>query len=366
MHHLLRSNALRLIMLLLLLAAGAMGSGLAQSSGSEAQQAPQADPPFWGTIFLDPDIITASDPTTFQGAPYAGRGMRTMFDRRVNNWITVNAYLFAASFDNGLTAEIQVNPEFGSPAAAEVEALKYGKAIGQLPQALRTDLETVWIHLGVQPFGGGNNNILIHTGQSAVYEADGILEETLVHEASHTSLDAYHAAAPGWLAAQTADANFISVYARDYPTREDIAESFLPYVALCCRPDRITTQLAGTFTQTIPNRIAYFASQSFVMHPLSLAPTPTVTPTRTPTSTRTATATRTSTRTPTRTATVTPTETPTGTPTPTATATTTDTPTTAPTPTATATATDTPTTAPTSTATQSAVHLLHYLPLIVR
>lgn len=217
-----------------------------------------------------------------------------------------------------------------------------------MPTALRADLQTVWIHRGVQPFGGGNNNILIHTGQSALYEADGILEETLVHEASHTSLDDDHAAAPGWLAAQTADGAFISVYARDYPTREDVAESFLPYLALCCRPDRISQSLADTFVQTIPNRIAYFAGQSFAMHPLSQPITPTVTPTRTATATRT----------PTRTATAT--RTPTATPTHTATATATDTPT------LTATATDAPTATPTATATPTIVRLWNYLPIIVQ
>jgi hypothetical protein len=74
-------------------------------------QRAQSEPPFSGTIFIDPDIITASDPTTFESATYSGQGARTMFDRRVNNWIVRNAYLFDASFDDGLTVEIQVNPE---------------------------------------------------------------------------------------------------------------------------------------------------------------------------------------------------------------------------------------------------------------
>jgi hypothetical protein len=132
-------------------------------------------------------------------------------------------------------------------------------------------VQTVWIHKGLQPFGGGNNNLLIHTEQADDYIASGILEEALVHEASHTSLDAAHAAAPGWLAAQTADDEFISTYARDNPTREDIAESFLPWLAVRYRPDRITAALAGTITRTIPNRLAYFDSKSFVMAPV-LAP----------------------------------------------------------------------------------------------
>ena len=58
-------------------------------------------PPFGGTIFIDPDIITSSDPTTFQNLSFAGQGSRTMFDRRVNDWITVDAYLFNASSTTG-------------------------------------------------------------------------------------------------------------------------------------------------------------------------------------------------------------------------------------------------------------------------
>jgi hypothetical protein len=110
-----------------------------------SNQTVQAVPPFSGTIFIDPDIITSSDPTTFQSVSDAGQGFRTMFDRRVNDWIDVNAYLFNASFDDGLTAEIQVNPEFGNSDAALLEAQKYGWVIGQLPTVLRTDVQTVWM-----------------------------------------------------------------------------------------------------------------------------------------------------------------------------------------------------------------------------
>ena len=240
--------------------------GLAQSA--DMSQIAQAAPPFGGTIFIDPDIISESDPTMFQTLSYAGRGVRTMFDRRVDNWITVNAYLFNASFIDGLTAEIQVNPEFGSIAAASAEAQTYAPIIGRLPTVLRLDLETVWIHKGTYPFGGGNNNLLIHTGQADLYAVDGILEETLVHEASHTSLDAYHASSAGWLAAQIADGNFISTYARDFPDREDIAESFLPYLAVQYRSDRISQSLYDTIVQTMPNRIAYFNNQSFDLCPI--------------------------------------------------------------------------------------------------
>ncbi len=228
-----------------------------------------AVPPYSGTIFLDRDIITPSDPSTFQNITYTGRGNRQVFDRRVDNWITINAYLFDITFDDGLRCEAQVNPEFGSTDAALAEANKYAIAVGQLPTQLRRDVDELWIHKGVEPFGGGNSSILIHTGQSALYEADGILEETLVHEASHTSLDADHASSAGWVAAQNADNEFISTYARDNPQIEDIAETFLLYLAITYRADRISDSLYNTVIQTVPNRINYFDNQQFNMYPIT-------------------------------------------------------------------------------------------------
>ena len=229
--------------------------------GREVQSKDQADPPYSGTVWIDPDIITLSDPTALVSVTEAGRGQRTMFDQRVKDWIVVNAYLFMARFDDGLTAEIQVNPEFGSASAAMAEASKYGGFIGQLPTLLRTNVKTVWIHKGNQPLGGGNNNILIHADHAEESIAKGFLEEELVHEGAHTSLDPPWMGivnAVDWRAAQTADGNFISDYARDHPEREDIAESFLAYLAVRYRSARISRPYERTILETMPNRIAYF------------------------------------------------------------------------------------------------------------
>jgi len=231
--------------------------------------AARAEPPWYGTIFHWPDTITESDPTVFSGVTYAGQGWRSMYDRRVNSAPSVYAYLFTATFSDGRpSAEIQVNPEFGR-AAAEIEAAKYGASIGRLPNVLRRDVGKVMIHKGLEKFGGGGGGILIHTGYAEdVYIPDGILEETLAHEAAHTSLDADHASSPGWLQAQIDDGDFISEYSRDYPNREDIAESFVPYMAIRYRSNRISVEDYNTITTQIPNRIAYFDAQNFDMAPI--------------------------------------------------------------------------------------------------
>jgi hypothetical protein len=226
-----------------------------------------AQPPYSGTIFMDANIITASDPSSIQSTTYTGQAMVTMFDRRVNGWVTVNAYLFDVVWDDGLTCVAQINPEFGSVSNATIEAEKYAFVIGQLPKILREDVDEIWIHQGVEAFGGGNNSILIHTGQTINYENDGILEETLIHEACHTSLDAAHSTSTGWLNAQASDNEFISTYALNNPTSEDIAESFLVWLAARYRQDVISTDDYNNITQTIPNRLSYFDSQNFNLYP---------------------------------------------------------------------------------------------------
>ena len=131
---------------------------------------------------------------------------------------------------------MQVNAEFGSREAAEPEAAKYAAYIGKIPTLLRVNIETAWIHRGAEDFGGGNSNILIYTDRGEQWEngdyipggPGNYVEEALLHEGVHTSLDETHAAAPGWLTAQAADPTFISTYAQDHPAREDLAESFVP------------------------------------------------------------------------------------------------------------------------------------------
>ena len=234
-----------------------------------------AEPPYGGTIFHFPEAITSKDPSTFLDMKYEGQKQREMFDRRRNSWIKNSAYIFNAIFSDGSNIEVQVNSEFSSSENAFNYAEKYSKVIGQLPNILRKDVRTVWIHKGKNPFGGGNFNLLIHTDQGDEYISDGILEETLIHEASHTSLDwpgisKNHGISKGWIEAQKADKGYISDYAEDYPNREDIAESFLPWVVVRYKADRIGEKHRNKIIKAIPNRLRYFDLQGFDMRPLKL------------------------------------------------------------------------------------------------
>jgi len=219
-----------------------------------------SNPPYAGTVFVDPDIITAADPSAFIQIISIESGPRTMFDRRADNGngdrVTINSRLFQASYTDGNAIEIQVNPEF-DPSEAAIKAKFYGYAIGQLPKLLRLDVKTVWIHKGDKPFGGGNDNLLIHTDSPRYHGT--VLEETLFHEACHTSLDSRLYGAT-WSNAQTLDAEYISTYAKDNPAREDVAESCALYYAVRFKPERLSEKDLNLITKTIKNRMLVFDS----------------------------------------------------------------------------------------------------------
>jgi hypothetical protein len=227
---------------------------------------PPSSPPFGNTVWFDPDIVTEDDPSAFVQLEYQGTGTRSMFDRRVEGFVTVQAHLFDALFGTATHVEVQVNPEF-TQADAETQATRYATAIGRLPAFLFADLETVWIHRGPELFGGGNHNLLIHTEQGDDYERDGVLEETFIHEATHTSLDGDHAATAEWRAAQAADGVAISPYARDNPTREDLSETVGPYLAATFRPERLDPGVADTLRRSLPNRFKYLDCLELSMAP---------------------------------------------------------------------------------------------------
>ena len=230
------------------------------------------NPPFGGAVYITPDLLTPSDPTSLQGTTYAGRGDREIYDRRPDTWITVNAYLFNARYGR-VELEFQVNPEFGSREAARAEVDTYASVLGRLPAVLLSRAEKVQINAGNERFGGSweNRSFLVHTEYAEEKLREGFLEEVFFHEGGHVSLDGAHKYSADWLAAQEADSVFISTYARNNPRREDVAESILAYFALRYRPDRVSeAALAGILT-AIPNRLVYFDEQGFDMSPYQRA-----------------------------------------------------------------------------------------------
>jgi len=75
---------------------------------------PLDSPPYSGTSFVSSEILIASDPSTFEGLTAKPGALRKMYDRR-HGWVELTPHLFEATFSDGFTVEVQINPEFTDP-----------------------------------------------------------------------------------------------------------------------------------------------------------------------------------------------------------------------------------------------------------
>jgi len=232
-----------------------------------------------GSIWIDEigktlnDISNTIDITTYQqnSKEYKGQSRRTMHDKRHssnNGWIKNVPHLYDVHFLDGIKVEFQINNEFTKTKADELCEL-YAKLIGKLPYCLinREFFKTVWIHDGDYNWGGGNNNIQIHHGRYNEYLRKDIVLETLIHEGCHTSLDPMYKKSDTWKQAQNKDNYFITDYGQLHPVREDLAETFLVYFALRCKPNRLNNFMINLISKKLQHRIKFFDSLNLDMRP---------------------------------------------------------------------------------------------------
>ena len=224
-------------------------------------------------LFTNCDILTKKDPTSFKKISFIEEKRIKWWDRRkekISTWEQdyFNAFIFQASFENGHKIQIRVNSEFKNKEKAEKQALKFVFMIGQLPYFIRsTNLRTITIHKGDHDWGGGNHDILIHTGSK-----HGVCEEeVLMHESGHTSLDwdwGGSVNSSQWKKAAKADSNFISEYAKQYPDTEDVAETINWWIAVRCKPGKLSNNTYKKIVEGIPNRLRYLDKQNYDTYPL--------------------------------------------------------------------------------------------------
>ena len=93
----------------------------------------------------------------------------------------------------------------------------------------------------------------------------------MIHEAGHASLDwdwggslEYYP----WYIAAKADGKFISKYAKDYPNREDVAETINWWIAVRCKPNKISKSNYKKIIEGIPNRLEYIDKQNYDLYPM--------------------------------------------------------------------------------------------------
>ena len=224
-------------------------------------------------LFTNCDILIKKDPTSLKKISFVEEKRIKWWDRRkekINTWeqSSFSAFVFKATFEKGHEIKIRVNSEFKNTEEAQKQALKVVSMIGKLPNFLRgKNLRTVTIHKGDHDWGGGNYDILIHTGS----KYGGCEEEVIMHESGHTSLDwdwGGSVNSSQWKKAARADNTFISEYAQQYPDSEDVAETINWWIAVRCKPSRLSEHTYKKIVEGIPNRLKYLDNQNYDTYPL--------------------------------------------------------------------------------------------------
>lgn len=217
------------------------------------------DYPFDSTADTVFDIIRADDPTTYVCMSYQGRAIRQMWDKRINGESDLDVFLFHAYYTDGPTIDIILNPEFQNENEARAEAQRYAFGLGQLPLVFRQGLKQFGIHKGDKGFHGGPGKVFMYQDKADLRVRQKHLEESLLHESVHASLDPLYRSSPEWVAAQEKDGTFITRYAAEHPRGEDLAESALFAYGLIRYPGRIPPVDSEVIATAIPNRISVIA-----------------------------------------------------------------------------------------------------------
>jgi len=223
-------------------------------------------PPFWGTDQQMPDTITDTDPTEFVSLSEASEGvLESMWGP--NGWDhEVSVWQFTAQFKDSPDVTISFDKDVGESTFCAPHASNFAQAVGRTPAYARTN----FVGLDFRPGsygapegcnawgGGGVITMCIGVGQELI--DTGNVEELFLHEGSHISVDSLLEGTDAWLCARQRDNNFISTYAADNPTREDVAESIVPWYAHTYSSTRLPIETIIAIEEAIPARLEVFSS----------------------------------------------------------------------------------------------------------
>jgi len=224
-------------------------------------------PPFYSTVHTMPNTILDTDPTAFVSVSTASDGI-VDFMWGPDGWSRqVPAWQFTAKFkDQDQDTVISFDKDVGDATFCAPHALKLAEAVGRIPTFARTDFIGLDIRPGTwgNPSGctawGGSGVITMCLGVGLRLIDNGNIEELFLHEGSHISLDRLIEGTDEWLCARQQDKNFISTYARDHVTREDVAETLTPWYAVTHSSSRVPAATIKKIKEAIPARLRVLSS----------------------------------------------------------------------------------------------------------
>lgn len=211
-------------------------------------------------VSTDIDFITDSDLNAFTSIQYIGQDDKEMPDSRTDILFDTGTFVFEVSFSNGGIIEIWAHSDFGDALAAQEYADKLTSRLGKLPELMRNTISHVVLHKGdAGAFAESEGHFFVlYSNNMDVRISNNDLEETVFHESVHAALDFEYLQSNAWTQAQQNDNAFITEYAKDNATKEDMAESALFAYTMIKHPNRLSSEIETWVSVNIPNRYAFF------------------------------------------------------------------------------------------------------------
>jgi len=225
-------------------------------------------PPYDGTVFTEPNIVTRNDPSTLRAVSFREMSWNDDYSYDCDgNFIDKKYFLFDAFYTRGDSIMFFVDEGYGEREDARWWANELGHIVGQMPRFLRDGVVAMTLHPDGDNWCAGKGEMTLETGDFDSEADAGTLEESMLHEVIHTSLDHRVLGGKAWKGAQRADGRSISTYGRDNPNSEDLAETFTVYYGLV--RGRLSEEDTRIVMETIPARIE-FLKKNFPLRKMGL------------------------------------------------------------------------------------------------
>ena len=229
--------------------------------------AAQTNPPYGGTVYIDSEWLTSSDPSIYLGKSYIGIETFTWYDLRNSQWTNSEAYSYELSYEFGIKITASIHTD-NNQSQIENYLDEWGRMLGQAPARLLQGLGEFQVVPAEENTDGLMANGYTDPTHIVLYSNDpiqnlekeqsgGWVREAIIHELGHAVFGSAQESAE-WLEAQATDPCFISDYARDYPNGEDVSESVMPYLMLRLMPERVSESDKAKINQCIQARSEVF------------------------------------------------------------------------------------------------------------
>jgi len=211
-----------------------------------------------------PNTIIESDPTTFTSVSFTGTATPTSMWGPTGWSSNIPVYQFKADFSDSQSVTVNCDQDIGTKATCLQYAEKFSRSLGRVPWFSRWATRGLDLRPGTYgaPSGcnawGGGGVITMCAGVGDTLMQAGNFEELMLHEGAHVTLDSEVLHSDAWKCARDMDKNYISQYAKDRPTSEDVTESVVPWYAWTYSKDRVAQDTITKITDSIPNRLSLF------------------------------------------------------------------------------------------------------------